>query len=248
MLTEARHQYIIDQLQINTMVTVQALVNHLDVSESTIRRDLSLLEDEGQLIRVHGGAKRHYVLDKEPSFQEKATIHQDEKLAIARYGASLVNKGETIFIDAGTTTLAMIEFIQAEPALVVTNGIEQAALLIDKGFETLILGGKLKAGTKAIVGTTAFQQLKQYRFQKAFIGMNGIDVEYGLTTPDPEESAIKALMIQQANLAFVLADESKFGKVSFSKVANIDDAHIITNQLAPIYHEHYQAYTTIKEI
>lgn len=248
MLTEARHQYIIDQLQINTMVTVQALVNHLDVSESTIRRDLSLLEDEGQLIRVHGGAKRHYVLDKEPSFQEKATIHQDEKLAIARYGASLVNKGETIFIDAGTTTLAMIEFIQAEPALVVTNGIEQAALLIDKGFETLILGGKLKAGTKAIVGTTAFQQLKQYRFQKAFIGMNGIDVEYGLTTPDPEESAIKALMIQQANLAFVLADESKFGKVSFSKVANIDDAHIITNQLAPIFHEHYQTYTTIKEI
>lgn len=248
MLTEARHQYIIDQLQINTMVTVQALVNHLDVSESTIRRDLSLLEDEGQLIRVHGGAKRHYVLDKEPSFQEKATIHQDEKLAIARYGASLVNKGETIFIDAGTTTLAMIEFIQAEPALVVTNGIEQAALLIDKGFETLILGGKLKAGTKAIVGTTAFQQLKQYRFQKAFMGMNGIDVEYGLTTPDPEESAIKALMIQQANLAFVLADESKFGKVSFSKVANIDDAHIITNQLAPIFHEHYQTYTTIKEI
>lgn len=248
MLTEARHQYIINQLQLNTMVTVQALVNHLDVSESTIRRDLSLLEDEGQLIRVHGGAKRHYVLVKEPSFQEKATIHQDEKLAIARYGASLVNKGETIFIDAGTTTLAMIEFIQAEPALVVTNGIEQAALLIDKGFETLILGGKLKAGTKAIVGTTAFQQLKQYRFQKAFIGMNGIDVEYGLTTPDPEESAIKALMIQQANLAFVLADGSKFGKVSFSKVANIDDAHIITNQLAPIYHEHYQAYTTIKEI
>ena len=248
MLTEPRHQYIINQLQLNTMVTVQALVNHLDVSESTIRRDLSLLEDEGQLIRVHGGAKRHYVLDKEPSFQEKATIHQDEKLAIARYGASLVNKGETIFIDAGTTTLAMIEFIQAEPALVVTNGIEQAALLIDKGFETLILGGKLKAGTKAIVGTTAFQQLKQYRFQKAFIGMNGIDVEYGLTTPDPEESAIKALMIQQANLAFVLADESKFGKVSFSKVANIDDAHIITNQLAPIFHEHYQTYTTIKEV
>lgn len=248
MLTEARQQYIIDQLQLNTMVTVQTLVTNLNVSESTIRRDLSLLEEEGQLIRVHGGAKRHYVLDKEPSFLEKSTIYQDEKLAIARYAASLVNKGETIFIDAGTTTLAMIDYMQEEPALVVTNGIEQAALLTDKGFETLILGGKLKAGTKAIVGTTAFQQLKQYRFQKAFMGMNGIDVEYGLTTPDPEEGAMKALMIQQANMAFVLADASKFGKVSFSKVATIDDAQIITNQLAPIYQEHYQAYTTIKEV
>lgn len=248
MLTEERHQYILQQLKLKTTVTVHQLIHTLNVSESTIRRDLSQLEEEGQLIRVHGGAKRRYILDKEPTLQEKAIIHQETKSTIARHCAQLINEGDTIFIDAGTTTLAMIHYIEARPELVVTNGIEQAALLTDKGYDTLILGGKLKAGTKAIIGSTAFQQLEQYRFQKAFMGINGVDVEYGLTTPDIEESAIKSLVIKQSNQAFVLADSSKFGKVSFSKVSNIDDVQIITNKLEPIYHDQYQHYTTIKEV
>lgn len=248
MLTEERHQFILQQLKLETIVTVNHLVSTLNVSESTIRRDLSQLEEAGHLIRVHGGAKRPYVLDREPTLKEKAIINLDSKLAIARYSASLVREGETIFVDAGTTTLAMIQFMEERPALVVTNGIEQAALLTDKGYDTLILGGKLKAGTKAIVGSTAFQQLEHYRFQKAFIGMNGVDVEYGLTTPDIEEGAIKSLVIQQSNQAFVLVDNSKFGKVSFCKVANIDDVQIITNKLETLYQNQYQNFKTIKEV
>lgn len=248
MLTEERHLYILQQLKLKTMVTVNQLIDTLKVSESTIRRDLSQLEEEGQLIRVHGGAKRRFDLDKEPTLHEKAMIHQETKSAIARHCAQLIDEGDTIFIDAGTTTLAMIHYMEVRPALVVTNGIDQAALLTDKGYETLILGGKLKAGTKAIIGSAAIQQLEQYRFQKAFMGINGIDVEYGLTTPDIEEGAIKSLVLKHSNQVFVLADNSKFGKVSFSKVANIDDVQIITNKLSPEHHDQYQHFTTIKEV
>ena len=247
MLTENRHQMILDRLENQRTVSLQQLLNELNVSESTIRRDLSQLEEAGKLVRVHGGARRVYTLDSEPSFLEKASHHATEKEQIAAYAASLVNNRDIIYLDAGTTTLGMIPHLQNKQVVVITNGLQHAEKLSDLGLETILLGGKVKSRTRAMIGVEAIRQLGQYRFQKVFMGMNGVDVEYGFTTPDTEEAEVKRLAMAQGNQVYVLVDYDKIGKVSFCRVANIDDAIIVTNQLEPSVSAQLNQVTTVKE-
>lgn len=229
MLTAKRRKVILELLEQEETVSSQRLMLALNASESTVRRDLSLLEEEGLLIRVHGGAKRVYVMDVEATLQDNLLRSPREKEMIGRYAGHLVQDNEVIFIDAGTTTSQMVPYLTNKNITVVTNGIQQATLLSEHGIQTILLGGKLKNGTRAIIGPSAFQQLQQYRFSKSFLGMNGIDLHYGYTTPDEQEAAIKRLALQQSTQTYILADNSKLTKVSFCKVAPISDAILITN-------------------
>ena len=124
---------------------------------------------------------------------------------------------------------------------------QHAEKLSDLGLETILLGGKVKSRTRAMIGVEAIRQLGQYRFQKVFMGMNGVDVEYGFTTPDTEEAEVKRLAMAQGNQVYVLVDYDKIGKVSFCRVANIDDAIIVTNQLEPSVSAQLNQVTTVKE-
>lgn len=248
MLTEERYQIIRNLLTRDSIVKLHEMVEATQASESTVRRDLSQLEEAGELVRVHGGAKRIFSVDYEPSVKEKSEQHRDEKERIGMYATSLIEDNDFVYIDAGTTTLSMLAYIEASHITVVTNGLEIATYLADKNIETILIGGYIKPKTRAMIGSDALNQLKQYQFSKAFMGTNGIDSQYGFTTPDREEANVKQTAIGQANHVYMLSDSSKFNKVSFCKVVELDDATIITNRLADDVREKFTILTKIKEV
>ncbi|WP_078381646.1 DeoR/GlpR family DNA-binding transcription regulator [Sutcliffiella halmapala] len=245
MLTPERQQKIIDLVLQNDVVKLQELVDITGASESTIRRDLSQLEEENKLKRVHGGAARLHQKGEEPSILEKSSINLEAKNLIAKAAAELVQEGDCIFLDAGTTTFQMIQHLAANRITVVTNGFAHIHALMEKGISTYIIGGFMKNKTGAIIGGKATQSLKEYNFDKAFIGANGVHVKRGYTTPDPEEAYIKSLAIKQAQQAYVLADESKINEVTFANVASIQEATLITNHVDKEFRATFEDKTSV---
>lgn len=232
MLTDERYQVILNLLEQQEIVKTQEIIDKTGSSESTIRRDLSTLENQGLCVRVHGGAKRESKpqnLQNELEMEIKSSLFIEDKKKIAQLAASLIVDGDVIFLDAGTTTYELIPLLKGKNVTVVTNGIPHANLLADLKVSTILLGGKIKMQTKATIGSECLQQLRQYRFSKSFLGMNGVDFLYGYTTPDIEEANIKRTAISHAAQAYVLADASKFKEVSFTKVADLDECEIITH-------------------
>ncbi|MGE7772660.1 DeoR/GlpR family DNA-binding transcription regulator [Viridibacillus arvi] len=231
MITAERHHIILDLLTRNGVVDLQNLVQRTKSSDSTIRRDLALLEEQGLLKRIHGGATLPYSKIDEPNIQEKSSKNLHDKQLIAEAAASMIRDGDCIYLDAGTTISEMIPFLINKKIAVVTNGLMHVDALTSANITTYVIGGRIKANTKAIVGSVAQENLKQYRFDKCFLGMNGIDIKFGFSTPDPEEAVLKKLAIELAEESFVLADKSKFKETFFAKVAEIENAGIITTNL-----------------
>lgn len=229
MITEERHKLILDILEKKGIVKLNEFVELTNTSESTIRRDLTYLESVNALKRVHGGATLLKSRYTELSYNEKLDKNINEKSIIARYAASLIKNGDCVYMDAGTTTFEMIKYINTTNVVVVTNGLKHIDSLVEKGINAYILGGKVRAITKAIIGIDTLKNLEKFRFDKAFMGMNGIHYQYGYTTPDAEEAVIKETAINLSKEAYVLADESKFGEVSFCKVSELKNSSIITN-------------------
>jgi DeoR family fructose operon transcriptional repressor len=230
-LTPERHRIILELLESKQVIKLQELVEATNSSESTIRRDLDQLEKSKKLKRVHGGASLLSQKGEELSISEKSTKNLHEKDVIARYAAGLIKDGDCIYLDAGTTIFQMIQYIEAKDIKVVTNGLTHLETLLEKNIPTYLVGGFIKNKTKALVSTGALNGLKEYRFDKSFIGVNGIHLEFGFTTPDPEEASVKNLAIHLGQKTYVLADHSKFHEVTFAKVADLNEATIITNEL-----------------
>jgi DeoR family transcriptional regulator, fructose operon transcriptional repressor len=230
MLTPERHRIILELLKEKETVKLHEFVEATSSSESTIRRDLSELEKSNQLKRVHGGASLLRQKGEELSISEKSTKNLQEKDMIAKYAASLIRNGDCIFLDAGTTTFQMIQYIEAKDIKVVTNGLTHLEALLNKNIDTYLTGGYIKQKTKALIGRGAIDGLNAYQFDKSFIGVNGIHPTYGFTTPDPEEAAIKSLAIQLGQSGYVLADHSKLHEVTFAKVADLIEATLLTNE------------------
>lgn len=247
MLAEQRFEAILKELADNRAASVTRLCELTGASEATIRRDLTTLSRQGRLNKVHGGAvlASGAFQGEEPDVSTKNLLHRDEKDSIAHYAASLINDDDVVYLDAGTTTVRMVEYLKGSGATFVTNGIACAQRLMELGLRGYILGGFLKPGTWAVVGTGALEELSRYNFTKAFLGINGITIRQGFTTPDPEEAAIKTRAAEQSYLTFVLADSSKFEMVSAVTVLPLEKATIITEHLPdPSYLEH----TVIKEV
>lgn len=242
MLTEQRQELILKELNKKGIVKVNQLVEITNSSESTIRRDLSYLEQQNKLKRVHGGAALLEGRFNEESFKDKLVHNKKEKVSIAKYATSLIEEGDSIYLDAGTTTYEMAKLIDKKDILVVTNGVDNVDLLLERGIDVYILGGKIKPKTKAVVGSDALKNLEKFRFDKVFIGINSIHLEYGLTTPDTEEAIMKKRAIDNSTESFVLADHSKFDKISFVKVIDISDVIIITDK----EQRNYSKYTEIE--
>lgn len=208
-------------------VALEDLMQLLDSSESTVRRDLGELEQEGRLHRVHGGAELFHSLQEELSNQEKSVKNSQIKQALAQKASRFVYDNDVIFIDAGTMTEFLLPFLQGKNVTVVTNSIHHATRLVDLSIKTIIIGGYVKQTTDASIGSVALEQIRQMNFDKAFLGMNGVDEAY-LTTPDMEEAVIKKAVIANAKVSYILVDGTKIGQVSFVKVAAIDQVTIIT--------------------
>lgn len=229
MLTEERFEYILDKVKVKGSVKLKDLVEKLHVSESTIRRDLDELEKMGTVKRVHGGAVAiHNSFTSDNNIEERITQCTDEKKSIAKYCSTLIEEGDFIYLDSGTTTYELIGYLKDKNVTVVTNGVYNAERLLECNVNTYMLGGKIKEITRTVVGEQALKQIEDFRFNKAFIGANGVTFNAAITTPDISEAILKREAILRSEEAFVLVDSSKFGKVSFSKVCNFEDVSIVT--------------------
>jgi len=248
MLTPERHQIILNVLNEKQTVKIQELVEATSSSESTIRRDLSQLEDEHLLRRVHGGASILHQASEEPSIVEKSTKNLQGKQQIAKYAASLVREGDCIFLDAGTTTLEMIPYLKDKSITIVTNGLNHLQALSEHHITTYVTGGYIKHKTGALIGNAAQLSLEGYYFDLAFIGTNGVDLASGYTTPDPEEAGLKRTALQQAQNAYILADGSKFNEITFTKIADVEEANIITDETGSTAVEFYQEKTMVEVV
>lgn len=246
MLSEERQGKIVNLVNENKSMSIQMLMNALDASESTIRRDLGELDKQGLLEKVYGGAiaKDQTFSGKDESVKSRSGLHREEKIAIAKYAASLINDDDFVYIDAGTTTECMIPFITAKKATFVTNGFSHARKLSEAGFLTYILGGEVKFPTEAVVGEEAVFLLFKYHFTKGFWGTNGISRSSGFSTPDIKEALIKQMSMSRTNKKYVLGDSSKFSSISCVTFAEFSDATVITSELD----EKFSAYRSYKNI
>ncbi|MEZ3462105.1 MAG: DeoR/GlpR family DNA-binding transcription regulator [Lachnospiraceae bacterium] len=247
MLTEERHSIIIETVNRKKNVELNELCDLLDTSESTVRRDLSILHDKGVLVKVRGGAIAvdDSFTSLEQNVDEKAVLFVREKEAIARYAASIIEDGDFVFIDAGTTTEKMIDFIPARQVTFVTNAFVHAKRLAQRGFKVFLPAGEIKLSTEAIIGASCVLSLDQYNFTKCFMGVNGISVAGGFSTPDPNEASVKAAVINNSHTAYILADHSKFDKTSSVKFAYLNKCRIITDRLED---KKYLSETSVKEV
>ena len=240
MLAEERFALILEQLNEQRTVTVQQLCEALHTSESTIRRDLTELDRQGRLTKVHGGA----TLPDSRFLADEPTM--EAKRSIAPAAAALIAAEDFVFIDAGTTTLELVRALTgvALKATYVTNGVAHARLLAQKGCRVYLPGGLLRPQTEAIVGAPAVSSIQQYNFTKAFMGANGVALEAGFTPPDPEEAAVKAAAVRRARESWFLVDDAKFAKIYPAVITDLHGGAILTNRCP---NPKYKQYTFVKE-
>jgi len=231
-LVGERRRRILELLAAHDRAQVGDLAGRFGVSESTIRRDLQLLSEAGTLERTRGGAlpPSRY----EPSFGQKSTENRARKQAIANAAAALVEPGQTVFLDAGTTALEIARVLRVRTDITVaTNSVPNAVELANR-VRLIVIGGSVREPTLALVGPMAERAIEEIHVDIAFIGMNGVSAAAGFTTPTFEEAAVKIRMIRAARLAVVVADSSKIGAVTFARVAGLDEVDLlITDTGAP---------------
>ena len=232
MLQYERYAIILNQLKEQQSVTVNELSKVLQVSESTIRRDITDLDNAGRLRKVFGGA---VAISEGPRVQlkdmaTKAASFVQEKKAIARYAASLIEDGDYVFLDAGTTTGAMIQFLDNKTVTYVTNAARHALALAERGLMVYQIGGRMRQETESIIGSVAVENIRKYNFNKCFMGTDAIDIHRGLTTSEMEEGMIKTEAIRHGLQIYVLADHSKFDQVAQVRFGSLDAGKIITDR------------------
>ncbi|MDR2138226.1 MAG: DeoR/GlpR family DNA-binding transcription regulator [Tannerella sp.] len=231
-----RQKFILEQLKEQGYVKVSDLSRDLNASEVTIRKDLKLLEEKKLLQRSYGSASNltSIITDKHIDVKEKMQV--DEKLRIARAASQLLEADDKIIIASGTTLLAFAHAIDIrEQITVITSSVKVSLSLCYNPFIDVIqLGGTIRKNSVSVIGHYAERTLKGLSCNKLFIGVDGIDLDYGLTTSDLNEARINQQMIAAAQETIVLTDSSKFNKRGFCKICEIDAVHhIITDANAP---------------
>lgn len=233
MLAEQRRAIILETLaQSGQSVLVTELSRLFQVSTMTIRRDLDLLEAAGQVRRVHGGAVA--ALPREDTgqpFVKRSAERGPQKQAIGQLAASLVQDGDRILVDAGTTTLAMAERLGCLKRLtVITHALPVAlALCASENVSTLVLGGILKQKEQCAVGPMVAQALERFSVDKVFLSAAGFETEKGLSDPDLMEAEVKQAMIGAARQVILLADSRKWGQVHLVQIAPWSQIHTLVS-------------------
>jgi len=225
MYAEERHRLIVERARTDGRVDVAALAALFDVATETVRRDLTGLERQGLLRRVHGGAIPVERLGFEPGLATRDSVLTTEKDRIAKAALAELPGEGTVLLDAGTTTARLAEALPPDRELtVVTNALPIAMTLSARPNVTVhLLGGRVRGRTLAAVDTWAVQLLADVFVDVAFLGTNGISVERGLTTPDAGEAAVKRAMIGAARRVVVLADHTKVGVDHFARFGTLDE-------------------------
>lgn len=229
MFAEERRIEILDKIDKENSVIVDELAKTYKVTKATIRRDLELLESQGYLKRTHGGAVINDESRNELTFLEKHKSVSTEKENIGKYAASLINEGDTIVIDAGSTTFQMVKYIKKFKNInVITNSIDVISELTDiPGIQLISTGGIIRAKTRAMVGPITNNVLESLISDKVFIGANGIHNEYGIASTHILEGETKKVMIRNTKQTIFMCESLKFDQVKIFKICGLEDADLI---------------------
>jgi DeoR family transcriptional regulator of aga operon/DeoR family fructose operon transcriptional repressor len=228
MLAAERQTRISHIISRQKTVTVSELCKQFSVSDMTIRRDLQRLEDEGLLTRTHGGAVAN-LSEQDAAFGVREQAQRVEKEAIARVAASLVNPGDTVILDAGTTTAGLARFLHGKVGLTaITTSLHVLRELGGDPDITLIAtGGTVRQATLSFVGSWAEEMLSRFHADALFLAATAVDLERGLFNSNVYEIGVKQQMIRSARRVILLADHTKFGKQSMAKIASLEAVHCI---------------------
>lgn len=232
MNTVERHKKIIDKINKEGQVKSQVLCDELNVSSVTIRKDLKFLEDKGMLYRMHGGATLNNPYATDRHVNEKEKLNLSEKMMIGNAAAKLVTANDSILIASGTTVLALAKSIKPKDNLTVITSALNVAVELNKHMEIEVmqLAGILRKRSSSVTGIYAEENLRDFSCTKLFLGVDGIDLEFGLTTTDIMEARLNRDMIKVSQKTIVLADSSKFGKRGFGRICGFESIdEIITD-------------------
>jgi DeoR family transcriptional regulator of aga operon len=245
MLNLERQTKILELIDQRGKAEVGELSKLFKISEVTIRNDLKDLHKRGLVRRAHGGAVKIDTVNVDASLQVKAAIRADEKQRIGAAAAALIKDGDTVILDSGTTTHHIARQIKDRKNLtVITNGINIAMELLGaKDVRLVLLGGMLRQNSYSAVGHFAEDMLRQLSADKLFLAVDALDLEFGLSTPNPEESKVNQLMVQIATEKILVADSSKFGKRSLSRIVPLSaiDKIITDDSLIPEFESSLRA-------
>lgn len=236
MTKEERQSIILELLIQHNSILVTDLATHLNVSSVTIRKDLTDLEREKKLYRNHGKAILIDPYIDNRNVSEKEKLYVEEKRLIGMKAASLITPKDSILIASGTTMHALARsIVPADELTVITASMEVSNILAsEKNIYIIQLGGILRHSSLSVVGKYAENILADFSCSKLFIGVDGIDLDFGITTTNMMEASLNRVMMQTAQKTIVLADSSKFGRRGFSKIADMEDVdHIITDPRIP---------------
>ena len=238
LLAEERRRKILEMVEANGQVTIPDLVKRLAVSAVTARADLDVLANSGAVVRSHGGAVKRQEPTRDYPVQVKATMHRAEKMRIGDAAARLVQPNETIILDNGTTTAEVARHLKSAKlhnVTVITNALNIANELKDaQGISLIMIGGILRQISSSFVGPQAEQMLRDLRADRLFLAVDGFDLETGPSTPDILEAQLNGCMMDVARETTVVADSSKLGRRSLSKIGAIERVNrLITDTHAP---------------
>ncbi len=229
---EERLEKILELLDRENRLVTKDLPEMLHTTSVTIRKDLAMLEQRGLLKRTHGGAIRTRKLFPGLALNEKEKINLDEKMRIAKKAATLITKGDTVILDSGSTTCLIAKEIKHMQGItVITNAMNIANELMQSDIEVVLIGGSLLKKTSTLVGPLADAALRKITADKLFMGVDGIDFEIGLTTPDIQEAETSRVMMNIAGEVILVVDSSKFGRRSLGVISKVNEIdRIITTK------------------
>lgn len=228
-MKQIRHDKIIQMLEEKRKITIEELQEELQISVETIRRDLNTLEGAGFLKRVYGGAVLTTALGVEPEYAKRAASNIIEKTAIAQRVADMIQDGDTIALDLGTTTQEVAKLLTHKSKLtVLTNSLLIAQLLsASPSNQVYMLGGLVRPGENTTAGPLCIEGLERFRVDKAVIGLAGISLMHGVTDFVEAEAEARKKMIEIASYVIAVADYSKFGVTAFCTVCSLDDLDVL---------------------
>ena len=232
MLAETRRQQLLDLIARRGFATLDELVRSSGASESTVRRDLDALDNAGTIKRTHGGAVCSGEVRAMPSFDERATSQAAEKRAIGRAAAALLEDGDTVLLDGGTTTLELARALAGRPVQVVTNSLPIAHLLAaSKETDLILIGGYVYPRTGVAMGPLAIATMQGIRVRKAILGAGGI-VADGIYNSNSLLVETERQMMRCGQEVVIVADHTKFGRLSLSKLCGLEEIHALVSDPA----------------
>ena len=238
-----RRKEIMALLQERDEVKVLELCKRFDVSQVTIRKDFESLEKRGLIKRVHGGAQKVSQIQQRLNNEERKLQRSDEKRRVAHAAAKLINEGDSILLNVGSTSGYLCEELKYKKnIIVITNALHLFVELVScKNITTFFLGGRVDPDMQITLGSDVLEQMARYKVDKLFLGMDGVDAVAGATSNNHLEDEIMRKMIAQANQKYLIVDEFKIGKEAFAHIADLTTFDGIITNYVPRLEPHYQA-------